>query len=115
MTDSINMGKVQVDVIKEVSDMMGVNLRPCLYKNQKCLFHGWTERRWLVDASTLGNGLAWKSCSMPIGLVENQLGQITEARPSDIRFIDDVVDKVYQDKEEEVKNLDHLPSEEKEV
>lgn len=108
MTNSINMGKVQVGVIKEVSDMMGVNLRPCLYKDQKCLFHGWTERRWLVDTRS------WKSCSMPIGLVENQLGQITEARPSDIRFIDDVVKKVYQDKEG-VKNLDHLPSEEKEV
>lgn len=68
-----------------------LRLRPCLVEGKKHLFHQWVERRWLVDASPLQGGHPGGLCSMTMAIVEDEYGQVHEAYPRDVRFVDDLI------------------------
>lgn len=68
---------------------MIVELRPCLIKGKKHLFHCWDHRAWTVGESALRGGHAGGQCSMVLAVVEDEYGQVHEVYPRDIRFLDD--------------------------
>lgn len=55
-------------------------LRPCLVNGKPALFHKWVH---YTDYN-----LAGKEISKPAGLVEIENGQVINANPTSIRFID---------------------------
>ena len=50
---------------------MIVELRPCLVKGKKHLFHCWDHRAWTVGESALRGGPAGGQCSMVLAVVED--------------------------------------------
>lgn len=68
---------------------MIVELRPCLIKGKKHLFHCWDHRAWTVGESALRGGPAGGQCSMVLAVVEDEYGQVHEVYPRDVRFLDD--------------------------
>lgn len=68
---------------------MIVELRPCLVKGKKHLFHCWDHRAWTVGESALRGGPSGGQCSMVLAVVEDEYGQVHEVYPRDVRFLDD--------------------------
>ena len=67
---------------------IAVELRPCLVKGRKHLFHCWNQRAWVVDASPLRGGHPGGQCSLMMAVVEDENGQVHEVYPRDVRFVD---------------------------
>lgn len=70
---------------------MVVELRPCLVKGKKHLFHCWDHRAWTVGESALRGGPSGGQCSMVLAVVEDEYGQVHEVYPRDVRFLDDQI------------------------
>ena len=70
---------------------MIVELRPCLVKGKKHLFHCWDHRAWTVEESALRGGPSGGQCSMVLAVVEDEYGQVHEVYPRDVRFLDDQI------------------------
>lgn len=70
---------------------MIVELRPCLVKGKKHLFHCWDHRAWTVGESALRGGPSGGQCSMVLAVVEDEYGQVHEVYPRDVRFLDDQI------------------------
>lgn len=68
---------------------MIVELRPCLVKGKKHLFHCWDHRAWTVGESALRGGPSGGQCSRVLAVVEDEYGQVHEVYPRDVRFLDD--------------------------
>ena len=71
--------------------------RPCLVKGKKHLFHCWDYHAWTVGESVLGGGPSGGQFPMVLAVVEDEYGQVHEAYPRDVRFIDDKVKEFFED------------------
>lgn len=74
---------------------MTLELRPCLVKGRKHLFHRWDQRAWVVDPSTLPGGHPGGQCSLVMAIVEDENGQVHEVYPREVRFVDDALSQYY--------------------
>lgn len=76
-------------------------LRPCIARGKKALFHTWEEyARPLSAGLTVGSHLAGQY-SKVLGICELETGQVVECDPSTIRFLDskEIFDSYCFDKE----------------
>lgn len=71
-------------------------LRPCLVKGQKHIFHQWVNRSWALEHGTLGPHSPGGFCSVTMAIVEDENGQVHEAYPRDVRFIDDQAQRYFE-------------------
>lgn len=67
---------------------MALELRPCLVKGKKHLFHCWDHRAWTVGEGALRGGPSGGQCSLVLAVVEDEYGQVHEVYPRDVRFLD---------------------------
>lgn len=73
---------------KDEVHMVQSELRPCLVKGKKYLFHRWADRRWVVGPSSLRGGHPGGECAEVFAIVEDEEGQVLEFYPSQIKFLD---------------------------
>ncbi len=59
--------------------------RRCYVKGKKCLFHRWCDRAKFAYVDGLPGGFVRET----FALVENELGEVFEASPTDVIFADD--------------------------
>lgn len=68
-------------------------LRPCVVCGRPHLFHRWIERRWVVEESPMVGGHPAGQCAMPLAIVEDMTGKVYEVRPTEIRFVDRIMEE----------------------
>ena len=62
-------------------------LRPCYVKEQKALFHTWTEESNVIPPSPLKGGHAGGVVKCAFGIVEFEDGRIEKVYPESIKFV----------------------------
>ncbi|MFT9496351.1 hypothetical protein [Anaerosolibacter sp.] len=63
-------------------------LRPCIVKDRKALFHKWSDKSNIVDTSTMAGGHSSGVVKYTVGIIEYEDGVVTECYPYEIRFLD---------------------------
>ncbi len=63
-------------------------LRPCMVKNRKALFHKWSDKSKIVGPSYMVGGHKGGVLKYTVGIIEYEDGVITECYPSEIHFSD---------------------------
>lgn len=63
-------------------------LRPCMVKDRKALFHGWSDRAEVIPPSLMRGGHPGGQLYHTVALVEYDDGSVHEAYPSEVRFLD---------------------------
>ena len=63
-------------------------LRPCKVKDQSGLFHRWSDKAEIIPPSPMIGGHGGGLVTAALGIVELEDGNVVEARPCDIRFLD---------------------------
>ncbi len=66
-------------------------LRPCIVDDHKALFHGWTEKEYVVEASLMIGGAPAGQIKYLYGVVEYEDGTVHMCVPTQIRFADDKI------------------------
>ncbi len=70
---------------------MLIELRPCIVDDHKALFHGWTEKEYVVEASPLIGGAHAGQIKYLYGVVEYEDGTVHMCVPSQIQFVDNKI------------------------
>lgn len=65
-------------------------LRPCIVKDRKALFHRWSDKSEIVAPSPMVGGHNGGVIRITVGIIEYEDGVITECYPYEIRFVDTV-------------------------
>lgn len=65
-----------------------VELRLCLVNGKKALFHTWSNKSQIVEASPFVGGHQGGVLKYTVGIIECEDGQVCECMPSHIKFID---------------------------
>ncbi len=69
--------------------MTDSNLRPCLVKGEKALFHQWASRSEIIPPSVALGGHNGGVVSRVFGLIEYDDGKMAEVYPENIQFVND--------------------------
>lgn len=69
------------------------DLRPCIVKDKKALFHEWSEVRKIVPPSYMVGGHSGGLISQTFGIVELEDGTVKECYPYEIKFLDKTAQK----------------------
>jgi hypothetical protein len=65
-----------------------IELRPCIVKGRKALFHKWSDKSNIVPPSPMIGGHDGGVLKLTVGIIEYEDGVITECYPYEIRFVD---------------------------
>ncbi len=79
---------------------MKYELRPCITRGHKALFHGFEHRSEIVPPSPLKGGHSGGEIKGVIGIVEYEDGAIHKVNPEEIRFIDNKVKSCFEGMEQ---------------
>ena len=82
------------------TSLSDIDIRPCFVKGEKALFHKWTTRKQVIDASPMIGGHPGGQLESTFGLVEYTNGTIEEVHPSLITFADSRVLKIFEQMQE---------------
>ncbi len=63
-------------------------LRPCIVKDRKALFHKWSEKSQITQPSAMIGGHNGGVIRITVGIIEYEDGVVTECYPYEIKFID---------------------------
>lgn len=63
-------------------------LRPCIVKERKALFHKWSENSHIVQPSIMVGGHSGGVIKTTVGIIEYENGVVTECYPYEIKFVD---------------------------
>lgn len=63
------------------------DLRPCIVKNRKALFHKWNDKSKILEPSPMVGGHGGGILKYTVGIIEYEDGVVTECYPYEIRFI----------------------------
>lgn len=67
---------------------MTIETRPCYVRDQKAMFHCWSQESYVVGPSPLVGGHNGGTVNKVLGVVEFEDGSVHQVYPSDIRFAD---------------------------
>lgn len=65
-----------------------MELRPCIVKNRKALFHKWNEKSHIVEPSPMIGGHVGGVIKHTVAIIEYEDGVVTECYPYEIKFTD---------------------------
>lgn len=68
-------------------------LRPCLVKGEKALFHKWNDVRQIVEPSNMIGGHGGGVISQTFGMVEMEDGTVKECYINDVKFTDNKINE----------------------
>jgi hypothetical protein len=63
-------------------------LRPCIVKDRKALFHKWSDKSRIVEPSPMIGGHNGGILKYTVGIIEYEDGVVTECYPHEIKFTD---------------------------
>lgn len=72
----------------KISIKINAELRPCIVKGKKALFHKWSDRSSILDPSPKIGGHSGGVLKYTAGIIEYENGAVTECHPSEIKFKD---------------------------
>lgn len=77
-------------IMASLSSVISVQkeLRPCMVKKRKALFHRWSDKSEIVSPSPMIGGHSGGVIRLTVGIVEYEDGVVTECYPYEIRFLD---------------------------
>lgn len=65
-----------------------LELRPCIVKDRKALFHKWSDKSKIIEPSIMAGGDSGGTLKYTVGIIEYENGVITECYPYEIKFLD---------------------------
>lgn len=76
--------------------------RPCTVNGKNALFHRWSERAEIVEPAFARGGHSGGAMKWTVAIIEYEDGQVSEALPSSIKFLDPPHDEYFEREDEEI-------------
>lgn len=78
--------------------------RPCIYNDQRAIFHRWCVEQYVIEPSIMVGGGNGGQVSYTLALIELCSGEVLRVSPEKIRFADGgngMFERVYFDKKKD--------------
>ena len=62
--------------------------RPCIVNGKNALFHRWSDRAEIIEPALAIGGHSGGVMKWTVGIIEYEDGQVSEALPRNIKFLD---------------------------
>lgn len=63
-------------------------LRPCIVKDRKALFHKWSDKSEIIAPSPMVGGHNGGVLKYTVAIIEYEDGVVTECYPYEVKFVD---------------------------